>query len=151
MIGKDEWLAARIVFIRALKSPTASQSLLLQLADRPARDRAQQRDFETLAKLEKINERAEKAKAKAYKVVAAKRDEARRERNHRLIVQGALIDLAGLADIDRGVLMGGLIDLAEKFAGADGVKVQFICKARGDAVLAQREKSAASSKGEGPS
>ena len=146
-----DWIQARIAFVRALKSPTASQSLLLQLADLPVRGRAEQRDFDTLVKLEKINERAEKARAKAYKVVAQKRDEARRERNHRLIVQGALVDLAGLADIDRGVLMGGLIELAERFAGADGIKFQFICKARGDALLAERDKSAASSKGEGRS
>ena len=58
-----DWLAARIAFIRALKSPTASQSLLLQLADLPVRGRAEQRDFDTLVKLEKINERAEKARA----------------------------------------------------------------------------------------
>lgn len=135
----DIWLADRLAFLRALKSPTAAQRLLLQLADLPERTRQEERELTALAQLERVNERAEKAKVKAYKIVREKEDDARRLRTRRLIELGALFDLAGLGETDRGVLLGGLLDMAEKFDAPDSVELQFRFKARGDALLAQRE------------
>ena len=39
------------------------------------------------------------------------------------------------------VLLGGLIEMAQQFEGPDAVKLQFRFKARGDALLAEREKT----------
>jgi hypothetical protein len=114
---------------------------LLQLADLPQRSRHEDRQLAALVKLERVTERAEKAKVKAYKIVREKEDAARRARNRRLILQGALVDIAGLADLDRGVLLGGLLHLAETFGGAEGSRLQARFKARGDALLAQRERA----------
>ena len=137
----EVWLADRLAFLRALKSPTAAQRLLLQLADLPERTRQEEREFTALAQLERVNERAEKAKVKAYKIVREKEDDARRARNRRLIQLGALFDLAELGETDRGVLLGGLLEMAQQFEGPDAVRLQFRFKARGDALLAQRERA----------
>ena len=134
------WLLDRLAFLRALKAPSASQRLLLALADLPQRTRQEEREFTALVALERINERADKAKIKAYKIVREKEDVARRLRTRRLIELGALFDLVNLGDTDRGVLLGGLIEMAQSFNGPEAVKLQFRFKAHGDALLAQREK-----------
>ncbi len=60
---------------------------------------------------------------------------------------GGLVVLARLADLDKGVLLGGLIAMADQLKGEQ--REQFIarCKARGDHLLASQaatnEKSAA--------
>ena len=143
----EAWLADRLGFLRALKSPTAAQRLLLQLADLPERTRQEEREFAALAQLERVNERAEKAKIKAYKIVREKEEAGRRLRTRRLIELGALFDLAGLGETDRGVLLGGLMDLAEQVGGADSARIQARLKARGDALMAQRERAAKPAQG----
>ena len=106
---KKDWIAEHLAYLRGMKSPTATQRLLLQLSEVPERNRQEEREFAALIKLEQINERAAQAKVKAHKIIRDKSESDRKERNHRLIMQGALIDLAGLDQIDRGVLLGACL------------------------------------------
>jgi hypothetical protein len=46
-------------------------------------------------------------------LLTSKKDEERKARNHRLIQQGALIDLANLQGWDKGLLLGGLLALSK--------------------------------------
>ena len=67
----DEWLTARIAYLRGLKSPSDQQRLLLLLADKPERSNDDNRKLSALVKAEKAAERAQKAKANeqsAYQV-----------------------------------------------------------------------------------
>ena len=104
----DTWLAKRLDYLRELKAPSATQKLLLALASKPALSAREQRELDALVRLEKINDRAAQAKVKAHKILREKDDDDRKARNHRLIMQGALIDLAGLQNVDKGVLLGAL-------------------------------------------
>jgi hypothetical protein len=137
----DTWLAKRLDYLRELKAPSATQKLLLALASKPALSAREQRELDALTRLEKINDRAAQAKIKAHKILRAKDDDDRKARNHRLIMQGALIDLAQLDQVDRGVLLGGLLSLASQLE-QPSADLQARWKAQGDAMLAQKESSA---------
>lgn len=139
-MDRNDWITDRLAYLRALKTPSAAQRMLLQLADLPERSRQEEREFKALLQLERVNERAEKAKVRAYKIVREKEDAGRRQRTRRLIELGALFDLAGIGDVDRGVLLGGLIEIAEDFRAPTSGRVQARFKARGDALLADRER-----------
>ncbi len=96
-------------------------------------------------------ERLKQLKAKAAQIAARERaslrEKERKADAQRKIQFGGLVVLAGLADLDKGVLLGGLIAMAEQLKGEH--REQFIarCKARGDHLLASQaatnEKSAA--------
>ena len=58
----------------------------------------------------------------------------RRERTHHLIELGGLVTKAGLVDLtddDRAVLLGGLLELADRLAGADPHDVLALWRRRG--------------------
>lgn len=58
----------------------------------------------------------------------------RRERTHHLIELGGLVTKAGLVDLtndDRAVLLGGLLELADRLAGADRQDVLALWRRRG--------------------
>ena len=135
----DTWLAKRLEYLRELKAPSATQKLLLNLASKPALSAREQRELDALVRLEKINDRAAQAKIKAHKILREKADDDRKLRNHRLITQGALIDLASLQNVDKGVLLGALLAIAQDLDGPEGPKMEARFKARGDALLAARE------------
>lgn len=137
----DTWLAKRLEYLRELKSPSATQKLLIDLAGRPALSAREQRELDALVRLEKINDRAAQAKVKAHKILREKAEGDRKARNHRLIMQGALFDLANLQDIDKGVLLGGLLALSKELSGPDAQKIEARFKASGDALLAARNSS----------
>lgn len=135
---EDTWLAKRIDYLRELKSPSATQKLLIDLAGRPTLSAREQRELDALVRLEKINDRAAQAKVKAHKILREKAEGDRKARNHRLIMQGALFDLANLQDVDKGVLLGGLMDLADRLQQPHADQ-QAKWKARGDALLASKK------------
>jgi hypothetical protein len=137
----DTWLAKRLAYLRALKTPSATQKLLIDLAGKPVLSAREQRELDALVRLEKINDRAAQAKIKAHKILREKADGDRKARNHRLIMQGALIDLAGLQNVDKGVLLGALLAVAKDLNGPEGSKIETRFKASGDALLAQKESS----------
>lgn len=58
----------------------------------------------------------------------------RRERTHHLIELGGLVTKAGLVDLtgdDRAALLGGLLELADRLAGADRRDVLALWRRRG--------------------
>lgn len=140
-MAHETWLADRLPYLRALRAPSVTQKLLIELADKAERTPREQRELDALVKLERINDRAAQAKVRAHKILREKADSDRKARNHRLIVQGALIDLVGLESLDRGVLVGGLMQLARSLQ-EQGPDLAATLKVRGDARLAEREAAA---------
>ena len=142
MSKNDEWITSRIHYIRGLKNPSTQQALLVKLTELPTRTPEQQKQVTALARAEYAADKASISKAKVTKLLIDEKKKAaaidRKARNHRLILQGVLIDLAELHHRSRGELLGLLL------AGAmttDPAKWQ-VWKAKGDAVLAEKEQSA---------
>jgi len=77
--------------------------------------------------------------ARRAEAVAARQDTRawiveRRERTHHLIELGGLVTKAGLVDLtddDRAVLLGALLELADRLAGADRQDVLALWRRRG--------------------
>lgn len=83
--------------------------------------------MEKKAKLERII-RSEKAKESK---------EERKKRTHELIQRGALLDIVGLGNVDKGVLLGGFLEMAKTLNETPN-KVES-WKTQGDMVLKERE------------
>ena len=107
------WLADRVAYLRQLKAPSEPQRLLMMLAEKPDRSPADDRHLAVLVRAEKADERFAKLRGLAAKVVSEEKAAARKARNHRLIQQGLLFDLVGLASRDPAELAGALAGLAE--------------------------------------
>ena len=138
----DEWLTARIAYLRGLKSPSDQQRLLLLLADKPERSNDDNRKLSALVKAEKAAERAQKAKANAARIVNAEKAAERKARDRELYQAAGGLLLAGLADsktgrptVDRGELLGALLGLA-KVPLDDQRRSEW--KRAGDALLAAK-------------
>lgn len=138
----DEWLTARIAYLRGLKSPSDQQRLLLLLADKPERSNDDNRKLSALVKAEKAAERAQKAKANAARIVNAEKAAERKSRDRELYQAAGLLILAGLVDsktgrptVDRGELLGALLGLA-KVPLDDQRRSEW--KRAGDALLAAK-------------
>lgn len=138
----DEWLTARIAYLRGLKSPSDQQRLLLLLADKPERSNDDNRKLSALVKAEKAAERAQRAKANAARIVNAEKAAERKARDRELYQAAGLLILAGLVDsktgrptVDRGELLGALLGLA-KVPLDDQRRSEW--KRAGDALLATK-------------
>ena len=96
-------------------------------------------------------ERLKQLKAKAAQIAARERaslrEKERKADAQRKIQFGGLVVLAGLADLDRGVLLGGLLAIADQLKGDQRDQFMGRAKARGDHLLneqaANNQKSAA--------
>ena len=137
-----EWIEHRVAYIRGLKKPTDRQRMLLLLAEKRFRSADDQRKLDTLITAEKAEERAQKARAKAARVVTAVKQAERKARNHELYKAAGLLILAGLVDgdtgkplRDRGELLGALLDVAERKCDEKTAKEW---KRAGDAQLNER-------------
>lgn len=115
-----DWVENRVAYIRGLKKPTDRQRMLLLLTEKRFRSADDNRKMATLIKAEKAEERAQKARAEAARVVTAVKQAERKARNHELYKAAGLLILAGLVDSatgkplrDRGELLGALLDMAE--------------------------------------
>ncbi len=139
MATKEEWIAARLAYLRGLKSPAEAQRLLILLAEKPDRTPGEEKTFAALVRAEKAAEFAARARAEASSLVNAERkakaEAERKARTKRLIELGALFGLAGLDGQDRGALLGALLGMA-KVEDADRWGQW---KRAGDALLAERE------------
>ena len=136
----DKWLNTRIEELRALKTPSAHQRLLLALAALPNRDPANERKFLALARSEWALERAMAAKSKASAIVHSHLDVVEKLLRREIDNAAKLLVMAGLVDAKTGVskwgreeLLGALLDLAE---GSHGDDQRSNWKLRGQAVLA---------------
>lgn len=129
-----EWASAKIDELRAVKSPTDGQRLALVLADKSDRTAAETRNLQALLRAERAADRARSARAAAARLVANASEAERKARTRRLIELGGLVELAGLAESDRGVLLGLLLAAAK----SDAATVAS-AKRAGDEMLAARE------------
>ena len=103
-----------------------------------------------VSKAERLQKQYEESLAKAKTAKSAldkiRRDQDRKEkvaarkaRNHALFMVGGLAEMAGLLELDKGALPGGLLAIAKSLkAGPDSTRFQE-WKNTGDALLAERE------------
>jgi hypothetical protein len=112
-----DYLNRKLAYLKGLKAPTQTQLAVLLRAERAV-------------------DRARAAQLQAAKLLGQRKDAERKARNHRLILQGLLIELAGLNDWDRGELLGALIALRESQNVPPERRQQW--KQRGDALLAEK-------------
>lgn len=135
----DDWLTDRVAHLKGLKSPSDQQALLVLLAGNPHRTPSDEKKLVALVRAEKAAIRAAKARQEAANLInagkKATREAERKARNHRLILQGVLFDLAGLEGRSRGELLGLL--LAASSTSDEQRWANW--KAKGDALLAERE------------
>ena len=135
----DSWLTDRVAHLKGLKTRSEQQELLVLLADNPARTAQDGKKLAALVKAEKAAVRASKARQEVAMLLNAEKravkEEQRRARNHRLILQGVLIDLAGLEHRSRGELLGLLLAAST----TDDSQRWASWKVKGDALLAEKE------------
>lgn len=133
---KKRWEEKRVEYITGLKRPTEAQQLLALLFKKSNRTPDETKKLAALLKAEKATVRAGEANAAIEKMLSSAKDEERRARNHRLIQQGILFDLAGLDTISRGEMLGAL--LAAAASAKDKPEVWASWKKSGDALLAEK-------------
>ncbi|WP_326942648.1 conjugal transfer protein TraD [Actimicrobium sp. GrIS 1.19] len=93
-----EWMAAKLAYIRGLKSPSAQQKLFDALAQIKNRNALQVRQFAALVKAEKLEDRAADIRRKGEQLLTEKEDaeRARKARTRQLVALGGLIAKAGI-------------------------------------------------------
>lgn len=133
-----DWLADRVQHIKGLKSPTDQQALMVALWEKEGRTDLEEKKLAVLVRAEKAALRALKARQEAASLIYADKRAAseadRKARNHRLITQGVLFDLAGLEGRSRGEMLGLLLSAARVTDPANWAA----WKAEGDALLAEK-------------
>ena len=143
-----DWLQDRITHYKALKNPSEQQSLFIILAEKIERTTLEEKTFSALVRAEKAMIVATKARQAASHLINTENRKAkeaeRKARNHRLILQGTLIDLAALEGKSRGELMGLLLGAA----AVDDPQRWSDWKSKGDAYLAEVEAKNKSTKAE---
>ncbi|MFZ6690113.1 conjugal transfer protein TraD [Undibacterium sp. SXout11W] len=139
-MDNNDWLKDRITYIKGLKAPSDQQSLLVILAEKENRTSQDDKKLSAIIRAEKASIKAVKARQEVANLINAEKRAERKERNHRLILQGVLFDLAGLQSRSRGELLGLLLAAASN--GIDPQKWEQ-WKRNGDALLAEKEKQAA--------
>jgi len=144
-MDNDSWLNDRVTFLKALKTRTEQQELIVLLTENNKRSPLDTKKLAALVKAEKASIRANKARQDAANLINSEKralaKAARDARTHELCESAGLMGLAGLVDtltgkptIDRGELMGALLGLA-KVPAADPRRADW--KRAGDAVLAK--------------
>jgi hypothetical protein len=137
-VKRDEWLTNRVAYLKSLKALSEPQQLLVLLTEKPDRSAADNQLLAALVRLEQANDRAAQARLAAAKLIqSSKRQSAKAERKaraHRLIQQGVLFDLAGLASRSRGELLGLLLAAAK----TEDPQRWAAWKQAGDALLAEK-------------
>lgn len=137
---KQSWEEKRVQYIEGLKKPSEAQQLLAILFKKTDKTEVESKKLAALVKAEKANERALNANATITKMMNGEKEEARRARTHRLVQQGILFDLVGLNTRSRGEMLGALI---AAIASAKANPEHWAnWKAKGDAMLAEKENSA---------
>ena len=131
-----DYLNRKLAYLKGLKAPTQAQQLLILLAEKPDRTAEENKQLAVLRRAERAADRARAAQLQAAKLLGQRKDAERKARNHRLILQGLLIELAGLSDWDRGELLGALVALRESQNVPPERRQQW--KQRGDALLAEK-------------
>ena len=108
----NDWLKDRITYIQGLKKPSDQQELLALLYTKKDRTAHEEKQLGILTRAERAADRAAAARADVAKLLNANKESERKARNHRLILQGLLIDFAELQTWDRAELLGALASMA---------------------------------------
>lgn len=90
---------------------TREQQLALYIADLPERSKKDEDMLRTILDAERAAILARRKKAKAAKVYQDEAEKKRRARTRRLIELGGLVDIAGVGDHDKAVLLGMLASI----------------------------------------
>jgi hypothetical protein len=109
---KDQWLADRVTYIEGLKKPSEQQELLALLFRKSDCTPREEKQLAVLIRFERAAERAALARADVTRLLNDNKESERKARNHRLILQGLLLDFAELQTWDRAELLGALVSLA---------------------------------------
>ena len=144
--NENTWLASRVSYLKALKSRSDQQELLVLLAEKTDRTPKDEKNLAALVKAVLANMRAAKARQEATALINADRkavaDAERKARDHEMYQAAGLLSLAGLVDkktgkpvMDRGELLGALLGLAK--LPADNPK-RAEWKRAGDVLLAEK-------------
>lgn len=140
LMENNNWLHDRVTYLKGLKSRNDQQELLVVLAEKQTRTAHDEKTLSALIRAEKTSVKAAKARQEVAHLINAEkkteREAERKARNHRLILQGVLFDLAGLENRSRGELLGLL--LAAASTGNDEARWAS-WKFKGDALLAEKE------------
>lgn len=142
-MDNDTWLNDRVTFLKALKTRTEQQQLIVLLTENKNRSTLDAKKLAALVKAEKASIRASKARQDATNLINSEKKalaiSARNARTHELCESAGLMGLAGLIDtltgkptIDRGELLGALLGLA-KVPADDTRRTDW--KRAGDALL----------------
>lgn len=144
-MDNDTWLNDRVTYLKALKTRTEQQELIVLLAENKARSALDTKKLAALVKAEKAIIRANKARQDAANLINSEKKAIakaiRDKRTHELCESAGLMGLAGLVDtvtgkplIDRGELLGALIGLA-RVSKDEPRRAEW--KRAGDALLAK--------------
>ena len=106
-MAKD-WSADFVVRVKDLKSMNEQQQLIVLLFEKRNRTKDEEKELDLLMKAERAKERAKSAELAAVKLLGSRKDAERKARNHRLILLGLLVDMAGLEGRSRGEILGCL-------------------------------------------
>ncbi|KVS16155.1 conjugal transfer protein TraD [Burkholderia multivorans] len=117
---RPEWLAVRLRYIKGLAAPSEPQRLLVELAERPELDKSETKVLDQLMRLERINMKAEEAKADTEKLLRARRLEQEKARAKALAELGAVVDAVGFP-LDPNILAGVLLDAIDRMTADAGL------------------------------
>lgn len=110
------------------------QQLALYIADLPERSKRDEDMLRTILDAERAAILARQKQAKAAKIAQDEADKERKARTRRLIELGGLVDIAGVGDYDKAVLLGMLASIPD-------LQEQELeqMRQRGSAIFAERE------------
>ena len=89
------------------------------------------------AELERLEQKKKKIQADMLKAKAKLKERERKARTRRLIELGGLVEIAGLGDINRGALLGAMLEISPILK--DNTTYQNL-KTRGEDILHQRSR-----------
>ena len=115
---KPEWKLNTVTLFKGYKEPTLEQQLVVKLWELPKRTGPEETRMNQLFKKFWLLDQLEEASKRTTKILRAERSQTkaqeRREREHNLIEKGALFEMAGLERWPADVLMGAILELAER-------------------------------------
>lgn len=136
---KPSWTDDHIKYIKGLTKASDQQKLLVLLHEIKDRTPSDEKKYRAIERAEKIAEKATKARRDAANYIQseakAKAAADRKARTHRLILQGALVDIAGLQERSHAEVLGMLM----AGAGTTDAGRWEHWKIKGEAMLAQRK------------
>lgn len=121
------FISERLDFIKTLKNPTDTQKKFAEIAEKYLTKQGElsveeMRHLKILTAAEQADEKAQKAKQAARKIISEENEKIRKARTHEMIKSAGLLVKAGLVDGKTGkprtsspeILLGALIELESR-------------------------------------